>query len=314
MLEAQLTKSAAQSSPPRHLSDEGFLRAILSGYPDRVARRRAAGMPRVLLATGTGAVLGRESGVIDAPYLVALDVQAPTRADEPEGRIRVASRVEPEWLEPTHTTREHSVDESGTVRARLIEWYGALKLTERPIPPDAQQAAALLANTWRARARTDEEEQLLRRLRFAGRDIDIDALVREALHGATILLGFDLRDALPYDITFALQRDAPAFIDVPSGRRAALNYAADGSVGAAVKLQELFGMADTPRVGVRREPVLISLLAPNGRPVQLTRDLRSFWEKTYQEVRKELRGRYPRHPWPEDPWNATPTHRAKPRR
>ena len=81
-------------------------------------------------------------------------------------------------------------------------------------------------------------------------------------------------------------------------------------MSAAVKLQELFGLADTPRVGPRREPVLLALLAPNGRPVQMTRDLRSFWERTYPEVRKELRGRYPRHPWPDDPWTAPPTART----
>ena len=80
---------------------------------------------------------------------------------------------------------------------------------------------------------------------------------------------------------------------------------------ASVKLQELFGLADTPRIGPRREPVQLALLAPNGRPVQITRDLRSFWDRTYPEVRKELRGRYPKHPWPEDPWTAPPTARAK---
>jgi ATP-dependent helicase HrpB len=100
---------------------------------------------------------------------------------------------------------------------------------------------------------------------------------------------------------------------VPSGRAVRLEYGDDG-VTASVKLQELFGLVDTPRIGPRREPVLFALLAPNGRPVQMTRDLRSFWERTYPEVRKELRGRYPRHPWPEDPWNATPTARATPRR
>src|SRR4029453_17995819 len=84
----------------------------------------------------------------------------------------------------------------------------------------------------------------------------------------------------------------------------------DGSVSASVKLQELFGLAETPRIGPRREPVLLALLAPNSRPVQMTRDLRSFWNRTYPEVRKELRGRYPRHPWPEDPWNAPATHRT----
>jgi ATP-dependent RNA helicase HrpB len=103
---------------------------------------------------------------------------------------------------------------------------------------------------------------------------------------------------------------APDSIPVPSGRRARLTYQDDGTVVAEVKLQELFGLADTPRIGTRREPVLFSLLAPNGRPVQLTRDLRSFWERTYPEVRKELRGRYPRHPWPEDPWSAHPTART----
>jgi len=80
-----------------------------------------------------------------------------------------------------------------------------------------------------------------------------------------------------------------------------------------VKLQELFGLAETPRLGPRREPVVFELLAPSGRPVQTTRDLRGFWERTYPEVRRELRARYPRHPWPEDPWTAEPTHRTKKR-
>ena len=100
---------------------------------------------------------------------------------------------------------------------------------------------------------------------------------------------------------------------LPSGRGARLVYRDDGTVVASVKLQELFGLADSPRIGRSREPVVFELLAPNGRPVQTTRDLRSFWDRTYPEVRKELRARYPRHPWPEDPWTAVPTHRPKPR-
>jgi len=98
---------------------------------------------------------------------------------------------------------------------------------------------------------------------------------------------------------------------VPSGRRVPLDYAEDGSVSASVKLQELFGLADTPNIGPRRVPVSLALLAPNGRPVQITRDLRSFWNRTYPDVRKELRGRYPKHPWPDDPWTATPTARTQ---
>ena len=98
-----------------------------------------------------------------------------------------------------------------------------------------------------------------------------------------------------------LDRDAPARLPLPSGRSAPLEYREDGSVVAPVKLQEMFGVLETPRIGGRQEPVLLALLAPNGRPVQLTRDLRSFWDRTYPEVRKELRGRYPKHKWPEKP-------------
>lgn len=311
-IEARLER--VPDTPTAPSTDAGFLRAVLSGYPDRVAQRRAAGSGRLLLATGTGAVMGRDSGVRDAAYLVALEVQAPTRADDPESRIRIASRIEPDWLTPTRSTLEHTLDDSGTVKARAIDWYDALRLTDRPVAPEPERAAVLLAEAWRSRPKSAADEQLLRRLQFAGLAPDLDATVRNALHGARSLQRFSLRDALPFEVMRALERGAPEFIDVPSGRRAALDYGADGSVTAAVKLQELFGLAETPRVGVRQEAVLLSLLAPNGRPVQLTRDLRSFWERTYPEVRKELRGRYPKHPWPEDPWNAVPTHRARPRR
>jgi len=108
-----------------------------------------------------------------------------------------------------------------------------------------------------------------------------------------------------------LDRDAPETLAIPSGRTARLEYNDDGTVSAAVKLQELFGLGETPRIGRRKEPVVLALLAPNGRPVQITRDLRSFWNNTYPEVRKELRARYPKHPWPEDPWSAQPTHRTR---
>jgi len=139
-------------------------------------------------------------------------------------------------------------------------------------------------------------------------------LVRAAAAGRRTLDEIDLRGALDWAATRDLDRRAPETIAVPSGRTARLMYHEDGTVSAAVKLQELFGLAESPRLGPRQEPVLFELLAPNGRAVQTTRDLRSFWNSTYQEVRKELRGRYPRHPWPEDPWTAPPTARAKPRR
>jgi ATP-dependent helicase HrpB len=147
-------------------------------------------------------------------------------------------------------------------------------------------------------------------LRFAGKDIDLDGLVRTATHGVGSLHQVRIDRALAADISRDLDRDAPESLVVPSGRHVALEYHEDGSVSASVKLQELFGLAETPRVGRRREAVVLALLAPNGRPVQITRDLRSFWDRAYPEVRKELRGRYPKHPWPEDPWKATPTART----
>jgi ATP-dependent helicase HrpB len=111
-----------------------------------------------------------------------------------------------------------------------------------------------------------------------------------------------------------LEELAPSRFTAPSGRIHTLDYREDGTVALSIKLQELFGLAATPRFGPRRQPLLMVLLAPNGRAVQTTTDLKSFWNSTYPEVRKELRGRYPRHPWPEDPWEAAPTARTTRRR
>jgi ATP-dependent helicase HrpB len=140
--------------------------------------------------------------------------------------------------------------------------------------------------------------------------VDREGLISEACRGRTRLADVDVAASLPQAQRAELERLAPTRLLVPSGRSVALEYRDDGSVVASVKLQELFGLGETPRLGPRREPVTLSLLAPNGRPVQTTRDLAGFWERTYPEVRKELRGRYPRHPWPEDPWSAPPTHRT----
>ena len=151
---------------------------------------------------------------------------------------------------------------------------------------------------------------LLRRAAFAGETIDVDAALRAACAGRTTLPELDLEAWIPGSLRARIEAAAPRSLRVPSGRRVALDYAADSGVSAAVKLQELFGLAETPRLGPRAVPVTFVLLAPNGRPVQTTRDLRSFWNGTYPEVRRELRGRYPKHPWPEDPWTAPPTRRT----
>jgi ATP-dependent helicase HrpB len=138
--------------------------------------------------------------------------------------------------------------------------------------------------------------------------------VAEACAGRTTLPELDVEALLPFETRRTVGRLAPATLDVPSGRSLRLDYRDDGSVVLPVKLQELFGLRETPRLGPERRPLTLSLLAPNGRPVQTTQDIASFWARTYPEVRKELRGRYPRHPWPEDPLTAEPTARAKRRR
>lgn len=247
-------------------------RALLAGYPDRVAMRREPGSLRLLLSSGTGAMLTRESGMHAGEFVVALDVSGGQ-----EALVRIASVVERDWLTPTHEDVIHTIKDNGQVRATKRVWYDQLLLREINVAPDPLEAHRL-TEEWE-RANVDPE--LVRRIAFAGGD-------ERRVHQL-----------------------APERIDLPSGRTAKLTYQEDGSVIASVKLQELFGLADTPRIGSKQTPVTFALLSPAGRPVQVTRDLRSFWNGAYQEVRKELRARYPRHPWPEDPWTAVPTHRTK---
>ena len=123
---------------------------------------------------------------------------------------------------------------------------------------------------------------------------------------------------MPWPLRQRIDVLAPVRIAVPSGQARRIDYAIDDDGQPsppvlAVKLQELFGLADTPRIADGRVPLTLHLLSPAGRPLQVTQDLRGFWERTYPEVRREMKGRYPKHPWPEDPWSATATHRAKPR-
>jgi ATP-dependent helicase HrpB len=273
--------------------ETAFRRAVLAGYPDRVAQRREPGSSRVKLATGTGAMLGAESGVRDAEFLIAVDV----RAQPGEARIGMASAIEREWLRPNGIEIVHTFDAAaGVVRAVELERYDALVVRERPVPPDSHEAARLLSDAWVAR---EDDAQLLRRIRFAGHDIDLPAVVRAAAAGCRSLADVELTSGIPADILRTLDARAPVSLKLPSGRSARLEYLEDGRVKASVKLQDAFGLMATPLIGPRREPVLFELLAPNGRPVQLTTDLKSFWERTYPEVRRELRGRYPKHRWPE---------------
>ena len=298
-------------APAARCTESELRRALLKGYPDRVARRRAPGEPRVLMFSGHGAVISVESGVRGGDYVLALDVQAGRRGEQSEARVRIASEVERDWLTATHTETRYEVEAlSGSLRAAEREMFGALVLRERAVTPDPAVAAQYLASAFLERALSEQDEQLVRRLHFAGTPIALKDLALQAASGRRRLSEIRLEDGLEWTVRQSLDQHAPASFTAPSGRTHKLEYRADGSVALSIKLQELFGLRATPLIGARKEPLLILLLAPNGRPVQTTRDLASFWSTTYPEVRKELRGRYPKHPWPEDPWNAVPTART----
>jgi ATP-dependent helicase HrpB len=309
-LEQAARKLLGDRHRPR-IDETALRRALLAGYPDRVAKRR--GGDRVTLATGHGAVVGRESGVQDAEWLIALDVTSGRTSATTQALVRVASRIEAEWLDPTRSELAHELDaETGTVKAREVDWYESLVLREHPVAPDENRRVELLAAAWLAREPDPESQQLLRRIAFARVEASVTDLAITSARSARNLSDLILtEDLLPWEARQRLDRHAPAVLTVPSGRAMTIDYADDASVSVSVKLQELFGLAETPRIGPSKTPITFHLLAPNARPVQTTQDLRSFWERTYPEVRKELCGRYPKHPWPEDPWTAPATHRTK---
>jgi ATP-dependent helicase HrpB len=310
----------------RDIEEEALLRALLAGYPDRVAMRREPGSPRLLLSSGTGAILGRESGVREGELLIALDVGASDRTGA-DALMRLASVIERDWITPTAREVVHELTADDRIRATERIWYQKLLLREQQVRPDRDAASARIASELQARIEAldsndatpgrpldDRSTTLIRRLRFAGLEVRWSEILPLASAGKLAVDDVDLGGFLPYEVARDLGRLAPATLRLPSGRDTRLEYRHDGTVFASVKLQELFGLAETPLLGAARTPVTFALLAPNGRPVQITADLRSFWNSSYPEVRKELRGRYPKHPWPDDPWTAVATHRAKPRR
>jgi len=275
--------------------DDATLRsALLAGYPDRVAQRREPKSPRLLLSSGTGATLAREIDDGNGEFLVILDITGDL--------VRNARVVERDWLAPTHRDVVHEWD-GNRVRAIERSWYGAILLHEQNIAPDSAEAERILAE------HAKPDPLLARRVAFAELDVDWPSLIATAVVDKKTL--DDVQVELPFTLRRKLDELAPLAIPLPSGRSAKLDYREDGSVVASAKLQELFGLSESPRIGPRRTPITFALLSPSGRPVQITQDLRGFWNGAYQEVRKELRGRYAKHPWPEDPWTAPATHRAK---
>ena len=304
-------------------------------YPERLARRRRAGGRTYLMASGTAAKLADGTALRDAEWLaVAAADRQPGRRD---ARVRLAVPVdEATALEAgAHllATTDEVRWEGGDVRARRVERLGAVVLAERPLAdPDPALVAAAVADGLRAEGldllRWSDKARLLRQRLAACRSglgdpwpaVDDDSLLAHLdLGGARSraqLLRVDvaaaLRSLAGWQLAARLDDVAPERVEVPSGSKVAVDYTDPDAPALPVRVQEVFGWTAAPRVAGR--PLVLRLLSPAGRPVAVTSDLESFWHNGYPGVRSDLRGRYPRHPWPQDPTVATPTRRANPRR
>ncbi|WP_420127816.1 ATP-dependent helicase HrpB [Longimicrobium sp.] len=320
-------------------SATGLLLAL--AYPDRIGQRRTGKPGRFLLRNGRGAALAESDPLASSAWIVAAELDGQGR----ESRVYLAAPVEQDEIErhfADQIQREEAVAwdaEAKAVRARRRERLGALVLREAMLPnPDPDLVAAALL-----RAIADQgvgalgwskgAAQLRERIAFLHHhdpswpDVS-DAALAESLaewlgpyvYGMSRLdevQRIDLHEILlgmlGWERRTAVDELAPSHLEVPSGSRIPIDYADPDAPVLAARLQELFGMTATPRVAGGRVPLTIHLLSPAHRPVQVTRDLASFWKTGYFEVKKDLRGRYPKHYWPDDPLQAQATSRVRPR-
>jgi len=319
--------------------EESTMRALLAAWPDRLARQRESGSRRAVMEGGRGVRVADESGVVDHELYLCVDLDGGERGERAEALVRQASAVDRAWLDPKLVRTEAGVRfdaATGRVRAlRRTTWNGLVLdevETGAASEDDVAQALAEAASEDLARFLPLEDPETaaflgrIRSLRAwipelglpAFDDAELRALLPDFARGCRSLadlkrkdLATFLSERLPWDQRRALDEAAPERLSVPSGNQIRLAYEPGRAPVLAARIQELFGLAETPRVARGRVRVVVHLLAPNGRPQQVTDDLASFWNGAYFEVRKELRTRYPRHSWPEDPWNAQAEKRPK---
>ncbi len=303
---------------------------VALAFPERVARAREGGY---LMASGTAAVPARGSRLAGAEWLAIADADRPAGAASARIRLAVPITERTARLAAGVVAEEEVAWRDGDVVARRVERLGAIELSALPLArPDPSLVRAALREGLRREGLgllrwTRDAAALRSRLAFCHRvlgppwpamdddalldSLDLSAAARDRAGLARLDVAAALRGLLPWQCAARLDEVAPERITVPSGSRIRIDYAAERPV-LAVKLQELFGWQRAPLVaGV---PLVIHLLSPAGRPAAVTSDLASFWREGYRSVRAELRGRYPRHPWPEDPATAEPTRRANARR
>jgi ATP-dependent helicase HrpB len=331
-------------------ADDTDAGAVLAwAYPDRVAQLRAgsggAAGQRYLLANGRGALLEGASTLTGSQYLVALDLDD---AEGAEAHIRLAAPITREQIEASLAAWisegiETDADpRSGAPRARQIRRLDALVLEERRAELDPETVTEALLQQVRdggldSLSWGEGGDMLRARLRFIERHREATRTDLPAFDDATLLTELpqwlapylhglkrldqlrpdQLREALLSRLTHAQRRQfdefAPTHVTVPTGSRIAVDYVDDNAPVIEVRMQEVFGLADTPRIAGGRVPITLKLLSPARRPMQITRDLAGFWKGSYAEVRKDMRGRYPRHYWPENPLEAEPVRGMRPR-
>jgi ATP-dependent helicase HrpB len=330
--EARRLATLVDDPPGSSTPDPALIVAL--AHPERLAKRRAIGSPVYLMAGGTAAEL---PSATDAEWLAVADVdREPGRA---HGRIRLAAQADQRLAERAAPALLSTTDEvswtDGDVLARRVERLGVIVLRERP-PTQPDRAAvreALLTGLDREGLGilrwTADATRLRQRLAFLHRVLgepwppvddqallaDVDSWLEPELSRATrradlatIPLHQALSRLLPWPAATRFDELAPDRLAVPSGARLKIDYSAD-EPALPVRVQEAFGWTDTPMIADGRIPVVLQLLSPAGRPVAVTSDLASFWRGGYLQVRSELRGRYPKHAWPDDPLTATPTRR-----
>ena len=310
-------------------------------YPDRIGRRRPGSAGRYLLSGGRGVALPEGDSLANEEFLVVADLDGSGQ----DARVFLAAPITPAGIEEAYADRIADEEvlrwnaQGGAVQARRQRRLGALVLDDKPLSrsdPEKLKAAmiegvrqmGLACLPW-----TDDLQAWRQRINFlrlhdaSWPDLSDDALLASLgdwlapflkdasrrSHLSRLDLGAALRALVPWEKQRDLDRLAPSHIEVPSGSRIPIDYANPAEPTLSVRLQEMFGLIDTPRIAGGKVPMTIHLLSPARRPVQVTRDLASFWKSGYRDVKAELKGRYPKHYWPDDPLVAEATARVKPR-
>ncbi|MBC7736959.1 MAG: ATP-dependent helicase HrpB [Candidatus Saccharibacteria bacterium] len=322
----RLTRSCA--GPARTLAEMAAL-----AYPDRIGLRRKGDAPRWVLSGGKGAVMDAGTPLAGARLIVATDLDGDAR----EARIRQATPITEAELRGLYADQIHWREvcdwsrRDGRILSRRQECFGALILDDRPwdAPPEAVALAALEGIRLIGLPLTPAARRLRARIALTRHDdwpdVTDAALLADPVwllpHLTRIRTEADLRSLdltealkslLSWDQQAELDRIAPSHFTTPLDRKVPIDYDGDAP-GIELRLQEMFGVTVHPTVGAHRKPLRVTLLSPAQKPIQVTMDIPGFWRTSYADVRKDMRGQYPRHPWPEDPTEAEPTLRAKPR-